>query len=347
VSEQVVTSVHALLDGDARFFTTYGATEALPIAAIDSAELLAGTIERTRAGAGTCVGAPAGGVEVRIIEVTDEPVPRWREELLAAPGQVGEITIAGPSVSPRYHAPAAANVAAKIVDGDRLWHRTGDLGSVDDAGRIWFAGRKAQRVRTAAGTLHTVRSEGVFNAHPDVHRTALVGVGAPGAQRPVLCVEPRAGVPASELPRIEHELRALAEWHEVTRGIDTMLFHPAFPVDIRHNAKIGREELASWAAGQLADGPGRWRRWAPRLVPIGGWLYLAYGLAFGFGHPLLWAVFWIDAFLSVVVHAAQIPLARRRARYAGFGVAATAFLTMLFGATWWKPLVPDGRGGWR
>jgi acyl-CoA synthetase (AMP-forming)/AMP-acid ligase II len=339
VSEEIVASVHPLVTSG--LYTTYGATEALPIATISSDDILGDTREQTRAGTGTCVGAPVDGLDVRIIEVTDQPLPTWTDSLLVKPGTVGEIAIAGPTVSPRYHAPAEANVAAKIADGDRLWHRTGDLGHLDDAGRLWFAGRKAQRVRTSAGTLHTVRCEGIFNAHPDIHRTALVGIGVAGRQRPVLCVELRDGVPAHERPRIARELRALAAWHEQTEQIEDFLFHPAFPVDIRHNAKIGREELAEWAAGQL-NPPSLLKALAPRAVPIGGWLYLLYGVLAGFDHPLLWALFWIDAFLSVVVHAAQIPLALPRARHAGYGPAATTALTMLFGATWWKALAPRG-----
>jgi len=46
-------------------------------------------------------------------------------------------------------------------------------------------------------------------------------------------------------------LRALCAKHAVTAGLDTFLVHPGFPVDIRHNAKIGREKLAAWAQERL------------------------------------------------------------------------------------------------
>ena len=111
-------------------------------------------------------------------------------------------------------------------------------------------------------TLYTVSSLGysrlgtelvepVFNTHPDVPRTALVGIGAPGAQRPVLCVELRAGIRSDAHARIAAELQHLGEGFVHTAKVETFLFHPKFPVDIRHNAKIGREQLASWAAGRL------------------------------------------------------------------------------------------------
>ncbi len=124
----------------------------------------------------------------------------------------------------------------------------GDLGWFDAEGRLWFCGRKSQRVEAADGQLYTEQVEPVFNTHPDVRRTALVGIGARGAQVPVLCIEPCAGIARGEHARIESALRAIGARFPHTARIDTFLFHPGFPVDIRHNAKIGREKLAQWAA---------------------------------------------------------------------------------------------------
>jgi acyl-coenzyme A synthetase/AMP-(fatty) acid ligase len=103
----------------------------------------------------------------------------------------------------------------------------------------------------AATTLCTEQVEPVFNTHAEVRRTALVGIGARGAQLPLLCVELRAGVHAREWPRIERELRHLGEGLVHTAKVTRFLRHPRFPVDIRHNAKIGREKLAAWAERQL------------------------------------------------------------------------------------------------
>ncbi|GAB1692094.1 fatty acid CoA ligase family protein [Krasilnikovia sp. M28-CT-15] len=323
VSDEVVQTLHR---DDLLFHVTYGATEALPIASIESREILRDTREGSRTGAGTCVGRPVDGIEVRIIRITDEPLPVWRDDLRAAPGEVGEITIAGPTVSPRYHRLPEADAAAKIADGDRRWHRTGDLGFLDDAGRIWFCGRKSQRV----GDLHTVQVEGVLDTHPDVYRTALVDAG----DRPVVCVQPRPGV--TDHDRLRHELRELAASQPVTKTLDEFLVHPAFPVDIRHNAKINREYLSAWAAWRLR--PRRAIDLAPRIVPLAGWAFLAYGLVGPMPHPLLWTLWCIDFVLSFVAHGLQIPLAVRRARFAGIAPARAAVLTMLFGATWWKGL---------
>ncbi|MFC6010588.1 fatty acid CoA ligase family protein [Nocardia lasii] len=238
-----VAGLREVLRPDAQVYAGYGATEALPMSTIESRELLDGLVERAHRGEGTCIGRPADRVEVRLLGITDDPVATWAEAEEPA-GPVGEIVVAGPNVSTRYYWPEQANAANKIADGDRIWHRTGDLGWVDEQGRIWFCGRKSQRVRTARGPMFTVQVEQVFNVVAGVSRTALVGVGTFGAQRPVLCVElaPNAD-PGATLTR----LRTRAVEFDTVVPITEFLIHPGFPVDIRHNAKIGREELTRWA----------------------------------------------------------------------------------------------------
>ena len=258
VPPDVVEKIRTLLDDDAQFWTPYGATECLPVAVIEGRELQ-GTRAATEAGAGTCVGWPVAPNQVRIIAIDDAPIADWGGVRELAQGEVGEITVAGPTATDGYFNREAATRAAKIREalpggGERVVHRMGDVGCFDDAGRLWFCGRKTQRVETAGGPLYTEQVEPVFNVHPQVRRTALVGVGAAGAQRAVLCVELAAGVHAGEFARIERELQQLGARHPHTTRVATFLRHPGFPVDIRHNAKIGRETLAAWAAAQLRQG---------------------------------------------------------------------------------------------
>jgi len=256
VPADVVARLRELLPAEANFWTPYGATECLPVAVIEGRELLS-LRTRTEQGAGTCVGRPVPPNEVRLIHVTDDAIETWSDDLIVKGGLVGEITVAGPTATDAYFNRDAATRAAKIremlPDGSvRIVHRMGDLGYYDGEGRLWFCGRKSQRVVTANTTLCTEQIEPVFNAHPDVRRTALVGVGASGAQRPVLCVELREGVAAMEWERIELKLRHMGEGHVHTAQVQTFLHYPKpFPVDIRHNAKISREKLAVWAAGRL------------------------------------------------------------------------------------------------
>jgi acyl-coenzyme A synthetase/AMP-(fatty) acid ligase len=130
----------------------------------------------------------------------------------------------------------------------------GDVGYLDEQGRLWFCGRKAHIVETDRGRLFTIPCEAIFNNHPRVFRSALVGVGSKPNQQPVIIVEPEAG----HFPRtledeigFDDELMALARANPITASIETFLFHPALPVDIRHNVKIFREKLGPWAAKRL------------------------------------------------------------------------------------------------
>ncbi|WP_256646006.1 olefin beta-lactone synthetase [Thermomonas paludicola] len=255
VPADVVQRMLELLPPNAQLWTPYGATECLPVAVIEGRELL--TLRtRTEAGAGTCVGRPVPPNEVRIIGISDAAIAEWDDARLVAPGQVGEITVAGPSVTDAYFNRAAQTALAKIretlPDGSvRIVHRMGDLGWFDGEGRLWFCGRKSQRVVVdAQTTLCTEQVEPVFNAHPQVLRSALVGVGPKDAQTPVLVFELTPGANANVV-EVADELRHLAQGFVHTAKIERFLHHPKpFPVDIRHNAKIGRENLAAWAAAQ-------------------------------------------------------------------------------------------------
>jgi len=252
VPHSVLRDVCGMLAAGAQVFTPYGATESLPVCNIGSDEVLEVTAAATAAGKGICVGQPVDGVSVRIIEISDEPIPLWSDELLAAQGAIGEITVAGAVVSASYWARPEQTAAAKIGCGDgSIVHRMGDLGYFDEQGRLWMCGRKAHRVQTLAGPLFTIPIERLFDCHPSVTRTALVGVGEPGSQEPLLLVETASLVAGAVPDEVLAGLAELAEQHEASRQITAFAMYPGhFPVDIRHNAKINREELARWAQGR-------------------------------------------------------------------------------------------------
>ena len=239
----------------------YGATEALPVASVSSREIDPTT---TR---GACVGRPISGIDVRIIAVIDGPVAALADTRELPRGEIGEMIVRGPVVTQSYDALPAATAAAKISDASvaprsaaqpsaldaplggtgAVWHRMGDCGYLDADGRLWFVGRKVERVEAQQSTLHTEPCEQVFRCHPRVTRCALVGLGERGRQRPALIVE--AVVKDSAAARVfARELRVLALAHAHTTPVKIFYFHPKFPVDVRHNAKIHRLTLAQWAA---------------------------------------------------------------------------------------------------
>lgn len=242
-----------LPSGDAH--TPYGATEALPVASACGEELETTGVAHA-SGAGVCVGRPVAPMRVSIVRPSTGRLGVEAVERPLVAGEVGEVVVSGPVVTDAYDGLPEATERAKVwsvgADGRPVvWHRMGDLGYVDADGRLWFVGRVAERVETAAGPLDTERAEPVFNVHAEVARTALVGLGEIPRQEPVLVVEPRRGFrirDRAERERLARELVVLAAGVPAVANVRRFLFHRRFPVDVRHNAKIHRLTLAKWAA---------------------------------------------------------------------------------------------------
>jgi len=253
VLPSVLKEFRTLLNKDAEIHTPYGATEALLLTDISDAELMELYGESDSYTEGVCVGYPLKGIEMEIMSVSDFPVSSMSQQSFLKENEVGEIVICGPNVSRAYWMDEKANDLAKIheEDSQKIWHRTGDLGRMDSKGRLWFYGRKSQRVVCGDSVLYTIPVEAVFNQHPAVSRSALVGVKREnGSDKiPVICVELTKN--RKRKIYLYVELRSMASENNMTGDIDRFLFHRKFPVDPRHNAKIFREKLSDWATVKM------------------------------------------------------------------------------------------------
>ncbi len=255
VPPSVLEAMRAAIDTDGEMFTPYGATEALPVASIESRDVLDETAAKTRQGAGTCVGKRFHGIQWRVIAIDDGPLTTVDQTRELQAGSIGELMVSGDVVTTRYLTRTDQNALHKVKDGSRIWHRMGDVGYLDEHDRFWYCGRKSHRVRTLTGELYTEPCEAIFNTHPHVYRSALVGVGPAGQQQPVIIVEPwpeHRPRESTSLHELLTQLKSLGQQFEHTRRIEKILVHPGkLPTDIRHNSKIFRELLAPWAAKQL------------------------------------------------------------------------------------------------
>jgi len=227
-----------MLDPETEIFPGYGATEAMPVSVMGSHEILQKTRQLSEQGYGICVGRVLPNLKVRIIQISDEPISQWSDNLVVPDGEIGEITVKGDLVTHRYFERKRDDLHSKIEESTSVWHRMGDLGWIDTENRLWFCGRKSHRVLTAQQTLFTIPCEAIFNRHPAVFRSALIGVGPRPKQKPVVCIELEKRRQKKTKQKITEELMALAKESVLTQEIDTILYHKSFPVDIRHRRLI-------------------------------------------------------------------------------------------------------------
>jgi acyl-CoA synthetase (AMP-forming)/AMP-acid ligase II len=251
VSGTLLKRFKSILEPDCKVLTPYGATEALPVTSIERQEIINDTWAQSEKGEGTCVGKPIPGAQVKIIRILEKPILKWEKDLEVPKGQTGEIIVKASWVTKTYFNREDATHLAKIPDGKTFWHRMGDVGKWDEQNRLWFCGRKSHRVVTHVKTLFTIPCEALFNQHTDVRRSALVGIGSGSHKEPVIIIDPEnKNRVANNRADFIQELLEIGATSTHTQSIKKVLFYPDFPVDVRHNAKIFREQLATWAENQ-------------------------------------------------------------------------------------------------
>ncbi|MFD3444039.1 alpha/beta fold hydrolase [Microbacteriaceae bacterium 4G12] len=243
--------VAALLPG-ASVHTPYGMTEGLLLTDIDLPGIRAAAAQDDE---GVCVGRPPAMVQLRVSPLG--PLGEADGPLTAEPGVTGEIVVSAPHVKERYDRLWVTDSASRHDrDEGRTWHRTGDVGHFDAAGRLWVEGRLPHVLTTAAGFVTPVGPEQRAETVPGIARAAAVGVGPVGTQQIVIVAETRP--PARRVDCASAELTAAVR-QAVGLPVAAVLLVPVLPTDIRHNSKIDRAALARWAGGILAGG----RRVAP------------------------------------------------------------------------------------
>ncbi|MGY1663837.1 alpha/beta fold hydrolase [Geodermatophilus sp. SYSU D00705] len=231
--------------------TPYGMTEVLPVTDVSLA-----AVEAAGAGEGVCVGTPLPGVAVRISPLS--PDGRADGPLTDRPGVPGEVCVRAAHVKDRYDALWALDRETSREPG---WHRTGDVGHLDTGGRLWIEGRLQHVLTTASGAVTPVGIEQRVERLDGVSAAAAVGVGPAGAQVAVVVVVPSGGVPTGRhaRPGVRRSRLRLADLEladavRAVAGVDVaaVLTCPELPVDIRHQSKVDRGEVARRAARVLA-----------------------------------------------------------------------------------------------
>ena len=228
---------------EATIATPYGMTEALPLTQVTRDELRGFDDSR-----GVLVGAPLDGVDVAIAPLDADGVPALGT--VTTPGVTGEIVIRCEWMRERYDAAWATQHRAATPAG---WHRTGDVGHLDESGRLVVEGRLAHLIVAPEGVVTPVGAEMLACRATGVERAAAVGVGPRGTQAVVIVLEAPGSTRSLRLADVETTL-SVREALGARAGIAVaaVLVTPALPVDIRHRSKIDRIQVAEEASRLLA-----------------------------------------------------------------------------------------------
>ncbi|HMP27563.1 MAG TPA: fatty acid CoA ligase family protein [Oligoflexia bacterium] len=254
VDENILRRV-ATIAPNADIFTPYGATEVLPLTNPSFEELKKSyaNLRSAKSGEkGVPVGKPLPGISTRVIKYSNQPIEKLEEGLMREPYEIGEIIVKGDNVSSEYLDNTDANHRLKIREQDGFWHRIGDVGYLNESGEIFFCGRKNDIVSIEGKDLFSVPIESIFNKHPIVRRSALIPLHSKNSA--AIVIEPFPGHMPTTTQESENLKKSLLEYaanDPISAPIKEIFFHPNFPVDGRHNAKIFRNKLALWAENQL------------------------------------------------------------------------------------------------
>ncbi len=207
----------------------YGSTEVEPIALIRNDEISAADRHAIAHGAGLPAGKLVEDIELAIMQDHwGQPLGPFsgadRAALFLPAGKVGEVVVSGPHVSQGYLG-GLGDMETKFRIGNRIWHRTGDSGWLDEAGCLWLTGRCSARLGEAPQAVYPLMVEAALAEYPELARTAFV---SHRGQR-LLVLELKPGTRPPALDALEKAL----PW----AGIERVMTLPRIPVDRRHNAK--------------------------------------------------------------------------------------------------------------
>jgi acyl-coenzyme A synthetase/AMP-(fatty) acid ligase len=258
VPEPLLAEVQRLLPR-ASLHTPYGMTEALPVTDISLEQIQAADGDAAAgivagSGNGVCVGKPVHGARVAVLPLAANGTASGSQPVTDA-GVTGEILVSAAHVKNAYDRLWLIQQECASLPG---WHRTGDVGHFDAAGRLWVEGRLAHVVTVPNAVVTPVGAEQAIERLDCVRLAAITGVGPAGTQAVVAVVEtePPARKAGPAAPQLAGRVRRAAL--EAGVHVSAVLTVPEQPTDIRHNAKIDRTRLSRWAARVLAGGrPGK------------------------------------------------------------------------------------------
>ena len=173
-------------------YTPYGATECLPVANISGEYILKNLSKKILLGKGMPVGKAVSGLDIKIISKSDDEIKNLSDAKELSRNDIGEIIVRGDNMTKAYFQDPMATSVSKIADNDKIWHRMGDVGFIDEDNLFWFCGRKQHIVTFKGKTYYPIQVELIYNQHSRVKRSALIK-------------DPKTGEPAVVIERYDNK----------------------------------------------------------------------------------------------------------------------------------------------
>jgi len=231
----------------AEIVSVYGSTEAEPIAHIEAREISQADLAQTFSGKGLLAGLPVPEIELRIADFEAlNSRTQWREDIPTLPtNTVGEILVTGNHVVKTYidgRGNAETKIAIKTQTGQKVWHRTGDAGYIDDEGRLWLMGRCASKIDDAQGEVYPFQVEAAASEISSLRRATCLRSDS----KRILVVEKKQ---REFFSKSKDEATTSVSFVQTIRNafswlhFDEIRIVSKIPMDVRHSAKIQYSQL--------------------------------------------------------------------------------------------------------
>lgn len=236
----------------AEILVLYGSTEVEPMAHIEAEQMLREDPQDKDpkyVSDGVNVGRFDEGLEVKFIHIIKESLEikedsEW-SKIEVPKGHVGEILVSGEHVCERYYNNPEATLKTKIRDHQgKIWHRTGDLGRLDEKGDLWLVGRVHNAINRAGSYIFPVRAEFVMNKSTKIKRAAYLGIQDETlGEKTVAVCEFDKSIAENENKTAEalKEVRELLDYNGII--VDHLISYHSIPMDARHHSKVEYKKL--------------------------------------------------------------------------------------------------------
>ena len=227
---------------NAEILVLYGSTEVEPMAHIEAHEMLSeqAPADPEMVEPGVNVGRLDSGLKAKFIKIDKEPVyvnsqEDWKKVEVKS-SDVGELIVAGEHVCEKYFNNEEAFFRAKIKDHEGVvWHRTGDLGFLDQQQNLWIVGRVHNAIKRGDEYFFPVKAEIILKRFPFVKKAAFLGMEDKKLGEKNVAVFSTAEV-GLDIEKAKKEIKRVLEKNKFK--VDQVIHVDDIPMDPRHHSKV-------------------------------------------------------------------------------------------------------------